>query len=369
MKKVIISSNTAWTVFNHRAGFIKKLQELGYEVHTVAPESNFTSIKNPGTIFHPVKTLERKGKNPFSDLLLLLEYYRIYKSINPDMVFSYTIKPNLYGAMACRFASVTAVCTVNGLGTAFDNPGSMTYRIVRLLFHATFKKVRAVVFQNPDDRDFFIKNKIVTSERVHLVNGSGVDLLKFSCKPLPLKPIFTLITRMLKNKGVYEFIEAGRRIHSEYPDAEFVLLGPADNDNPMGVKLSELEALDRKSGVYYAGATQDVRPFIEKSVAVVLPSYYKEGIPKTLIEALAVGRPVITTDTPGCRETVIDGKNGFFVVPKSADSLYNALKEFISIGYDAQVAMGLRSRVLAEEKFDEKKVISKYVEILEQGNN
>lgn len=272
MKKVVISSNTAWTVFNHRAGLIKKLQDLGYEVHTVAPESNFTEIKNPGTVFHPVRNLERKGKNPFADLFLLLEYFKIYREIKPEMVFSYTIKPNIYGALACRLAGIPATCTVNGLGTAFDNPGSIMYRIVRHLFHAAFKKTVAVVFQNPDDKAFFISNKIVSADKVHLVNGSGVDLLKFVVRPFPANPTFMLISRMLKNKGIYEFIEAGHRIHAEFPDAEFVLLGPADNDNPMGVKLSELEALKKEDGVYYAGATQDVRPFIEKTSAAVLPS-------------------------------------------------------------------------------------------------
>lgn len=368
MRKVVITSNTAWTIFNHRAGLIKTLQDAGYEVHTVAPESNFTDIKNPGTIFHPVKNLERKGKNPFADLFLIREYYKIYKSIQPEMVLGYTIKANIYSAIACRLANIPITCTVNGLGTAFDNPAGLTYRIVKHLYRFAFQKARAVVFQNNDDRAFFESQKIIGSnlkgQIIRSVNGSGVDLLKFTPTPLPEKPAFMLISRMLKNKGVGEFMEASRRVKKECPEADFVLLGPADNDNPMGVPLAELEKLDRAAGAYYAGAVKDVRPYLEKCSCMVLPSYYKEGVPKILIEALAMGRPVITTDTPGCRETVIPGLNGYFVETKSADSLYQALRRFLALSRDEQVAMGRASRRLAEDKFDEKKVIATYMEIL-----
>ena len=373
MRRVVITSNTAWTIFNHRAGLIKTLQEAGYEVHTVAPESNFTDIKNPGTVFHPVRNLERKGKNPFADLFLIREYYKIYKSIQPEMVFGYTIKANIYSAIACRLAGIPMTCTVNGLGTAFDNPAGFTYKIVKQLYRFAFRRVRAVVFQNKDDRAFFEEQKIIGSnlkgQIVRSVNGSGVDLLKFTCAPLPEKPAFMLISRMLKNKGIGEFIQASRRIKSARPEAEFILLGPADSDNPMGVPLSELEALDGAAGAYYAGAAKDVRPWLEKCSCMVLPSYYREGVPKILIEALAMGRPVITTDTPGCRETVIPGANGWFVEPRSAGSLQGAMEAFLALGRDEQGSMGVRSRQLAEEKFDEKKVIATYMEILQHGTD
>ena len=372
MKSVVIASNTAWTVFNHRAGLIKTLQDAGYQVHTVAPEANFTDIQNPGTIFHPVRNLERKGKNPFSDLFLIREYYKIYKAIQPQAVFAYTIKANIYSAIACRLAHIPIICTVNGLGTAFDNPAGLTYKVVRHLYRFAFKKVQAVVFQNNDDRAFFEQQHLIGSnlkgQIVRSVNGSGVDLLKFTCTPAPEKLCFMLISRMLKNKGVGEFIEASRRIKAEYPDSEFVLLGPADNDNPMGVPLSELEALDKESGAYYAGSAKDVRPYLEKCAAVVLPSYYREGVPKILIEALAMGRPVITTDTPGCRETVIPGENGYFVQSRSADSLYKTLVQFMGLSREKRLAMGAKSRQLAEDKFDEKKVIATYMEILHHVN-
>ena len=373
MKRVVISSNTAWTVFNHRAGLIKQLQEAGYQVHTVAPSSNFTDIQNPGTLFHPVKNLERKGKNPFADLLLIWEYYKIYKSIKAEAVFSYTIKTNIYSAIACRLARIPIICTVNGLGTAFDNPSGLTYRIVKLLYRFAFKKAKAIVFQNRDDRAFFESQKIIGSKLkgqiIGSVNGSGVDLLKFTCAPLPEQPVFMLISRMLKSKGVGEFIEAGRRVRAAHPDTQFVLLGPADRDNPMGVPLAELEALDKEAGVYYAGSAKDVRPWIEKCSAVVLPSYYREGVPKILIEALAMGRPIITTDTPGCRETVVPGENGFFTQPKSADSLYQTLEQFLALSREEQQAMGARSRTLAEEKFDEKQIIATYMEILRHADS
>ena len=373
MKRVVIASNTAWTIFNHRAGLIKALQESGYEVHTVAPESNFTDIQNPGTVFHPVKNLERKGKNPFADLFLIREYYKIYKEIQPQAVLGYTIKANIYSAIACRLAGISMVCTVNGLGTAFDNPAGFTYKIVKQLYRFAFKKVKAVVFQNRDDRAFFEEQGIIGSnlkgQIIESVNGSGVDLLKFTCRPLPAQPVFMLISRMLKNKGVSEFIEASRRIKSARPEAQFILLGPADSDNPMGIPLSELEALDSAAGAYYAGAAKDVRPWLEKCSCVVLPSYSREGVPKILIEALAMGRPVITTDTPGCRETVIPGANGFFVEPRSADSLYGAMEAFLAMSRDEQGAMGVKSRQLAETKFDEKDIVATYMEILQHVND
>ena len=371
MRRVVISSNTAWTIFNHRAGLIKTLQGAGYEVHTVAPESNFTDIKNPGTVFHPVKNLERKGKNPFADLFLIREYYKIYKEIQPEIVFGYTIKTNIYSAIACRLANIPIVCTVNGLGTAFDNPSGFTYKIVKQLYRFAFRKVRAVIFQNKDDRAFFESQRIVGSnlkgQIIGSVNGSGVDLLKFTYTPLPEKPAFMLISRMLKNKGIGEFIEASRHIKASHPETEFILLGPADSDNPAGVPLSELEALDSAAGAYYAGAAKDVRPWLEKCSCAVLPSYYREGVPKILIEALAMGRPIITTDTPGCRETVIPGANGWFVEARSSDSLQKAMEQFLAMARDEQIAMGKRSRSLAEEKFDEKKVIATYMEILNRA--
>lgn len=373
MKRVVITSNTAWTIFNHRAGLIKRLRESGYEVHTVAPESNFTDIKNPGTVFHPVKNLERKGKNPFADLFLIREYYKIYKEIQPEAVLGYTIKANIYSAIACRLARIPIVCTVNGLGTAFDNPAGFTYKVAKQLYKFAFKKAKAVVFQNKDDRAFFESQRIIGSnlkgQIVASVNGSGVDLLNFTSTPLPAQPAFMLISRMLKNKGVPEFIEASRRIKAVHPKAQFVLLGPADSDNPMGVAPAELEALESAAGAYYAGAAKDVRPWLEKCSCMVLPSYYREGVPKILIEALAMGRPVITTDTPGCRETVIPGANGFFVEPRSAGSLQAAMEQFLAMSRDEQGGMGVKSRRLAEEKFDENKVIDTYMEILKHVND
>lgn len=367
MKKIAISSNTAWTVFNHRAGLIKAFQKKGYEVHSVAPASNFTGLENPGTVFHEVKNLERKGKNPFADIFLIFEYLKIYREIAPEAVFSYTIKPNIYSAFACRILGIPSICTVNGLGTAFGSGRSFMPGIAGLLYKAAFKKVCAVLFQNREDRDFFTDRKIVSADKVFLVPGSGVDLEKFvPAENVNKRMLFMLISRMLVNKGVPEFIEAGKKLHREYPDTEFVLLGPVDSGNPMGVKSEILDALDPAEGVVYAGAVHDVRPFIADCSAVVLPSYYREGIPKILIEALAMGRPVITTDMPGCRETVIPGKNGFFVKAASSSDLYDTLKKFIELPEDERKKMGKQSRLMAEGKFDEKKVIAVYAEIFEK---
>lgn len=366
MKKIVIASNTAWTVFNHREGLIKVLQEHSYEVHTVAPLSNFTDIENPGTIFHEVKNLERKGKNPFSDLFLIFEYCKIYREIKPEAVLSYTIKTNIYSAIACRFAKIPIICTVNGLGAVFDKK-NLVSKLVKNLYRFAFKQTKAVVFQNKEDCDFFIGEKIIKNKNIYITQGSGVNLKKF----LPQvkysnKMIFILISRMLANKGIFEFVEAGKQIKKEYPKTEFILLGPVDYDNPARIKREFLESLKKDDGVYYVGATDNVKPYIADSSAVILPSYYREGVPKILIEALAMGKPVITTKLPGCCETVIDSVNGFFVKEKSSDSLYSAIKQFILLDRDKQKDMGFESRKLAEEKFDEQEVIRIYMEILDK---
>ena len=326
-------------------------------VPDVPPRSRLRSeMERAGLIVHDVR-LRRTGVNPISDIAYVLKLYLLIRKSRPDMVLSYTAKPVIYATLAsyigrvpCRFALIT------GLGHAFttSNPGFVS-RVVAVLYRIALSRADKVFFQNPDDQEEFQRRNVISRRKYSIVvNGSGVNLTDYTAVPVPEgPPVFLMIARLLGDKGVREYVAAAARIRSTSPDARFVLAGWID-ENPDAISKAELDTWIENGDIEFVGRLDDVRQVLAESSVYVLPSY-REGTPRTVLEAMATGRAIITTDTPGCRETVIHQKNGFLVPAKSIDALVSAMQEMID---DRRLIceMGKYSRQIVEEKYDVDKV-------------
>jgi len=354
---------------------MRYLKSQGAEVYAIAPYDEFAERLKEEFPFVALKHLDRKGKSFFKDFKFFVELYRIYKEHKPDLVLHFTIKPNIYGSIACGLLKIPCIANVTGLGYVFIGKSFLSL-IVKKLYKFSFRFPKKIVFQNPVDYDFFISEKIIPSGKGVVISGSGVNTKKFSpefCKNLgenrysKNKFVFLMVSRMLRDKGVKEFVEAGRMVRKKHQGVEFWLLGPVDEGNPAAVPRRVLDEWEREGVIRYLGVTDDVRPFICQSDVVVLPSFYREGIPRSLLEAMAMAKPIITTDAPGCRETVVDGVNGFMVKPKNVESLAIAMEKMLKLSKEERERMGWEGRKMVLEKFDERIVIKKYVEIVQEA--
>jgi glycosyltransferase involved in cell wall biosynthesis len=282
--------------------------------------------------------------------------------LHPFAYIGFTIKPNIYGAIAASAFGIPAIANVSGLGTAFIRPGALQ-RIVTALYRAAFRRV-VVFFENADDRRLFVDRKIVREQQTRLVPGSGIDLDRFAVVDLPAAGVvFLLIGRVIGDKGVREFVDAARSLRQRRPDFRFQLLGGIDEGNRTSIQRSELETWSEEGAIEYLGETNDVRPFIAKASAVVLPSY-REGLPRSLLEGAAMGRPLIATDVPGCRDVVDDGVNGFLCEPHDPASLSAAMERLGTLPERQRASMGAASSRKVQEQFREALVIRAYLDVL-----
>ena len=364
MKFLMISSFLP-SVLNFRGKLLEAIHAKGYDIYVMAPElSQFPDehqkLQALGYHIYEIP-MQRTGTNPIKDLNTLMEMYRLIRKIQPDIVLCYTIKPVIYGTLAAWLARVPKrFALITGLGYAFQNvesgKRSLFQKLVHGLYAQALKHAEKVFFQNPDDLKLFQDMYLLEAHKpTVVVNGSGVNVQDFDVMPLPLndqgivKASFLLIARLLGDKGVREYAEAARIIKAKYPETEFHLVGWID-DNPSAISQAELDTWVSEKTVNYWGKLSDVRPAIAESSVYVLPSY-REGTPRTVLEAMAMGRAVITTDAPGCRETVSNGVNGYLVGVKSVDDLVQSMQYFIEdpklIAY-----MGQRSREIALNKYD-----------------
>lgn len=344
-----------------RGALLDALLARGLSVHVAAPDlpagsSTRQQLEVKGLQVHDIP-LRRTGMNPLADFRSLLTLWRLMRHIRPDHVLSYTIKPVIYGSLAARLARVPRrFALITGLGYAFqgqegggDRRGLLRTLVQRLYFfalHGTHK----VFFQNPDDQALFRTLGILKPTTPSLVvNGSGVNVAEYSVARLPAAPRFLLIARLLGDKGVREYAEAARKVRSRHPEAVFSLVGWVD-ENPDAIKRDELDTWVADGTLEFYGRLSDVRPAITACSVYVLPSY-REGTPRTVLEAMAMGRAIITTDAPGCRETVVDGDNGFLVPVKAVNELAAAMERFI-VERELAARMGSRSRQIAEQKYD-----------------
>jgi glycosyltransferase involved in cell wall biosynthesis len=363
--RITLVCNTAWAIYTYRQGLIRELAARGVEITVLAPrDRTFELLTAMGCrcIDLPVAS---KGTDPRHDLRTLWALFRNYRAIRPDIVFHYTIKANIYGSIAAKLAGVNSVAITTGLGYVFIQH-SRAAQVAKMLYRFAFRFPREVWFLNRDDKAAFVdQNLLAHPERARLLHGEGIDLEQFAFTPLPDTDRFSfiLIGRLLWDKGVGEYVEAARRLRERYPHARFALLGPVGVDNPSAITREEVAAWEREGIIEYLGEADDVRPFIAAANSVVLPSY-REGVPRTLMEASAMGRPIVATDVPGCREVVAHGVNGLLCEVRNAESLAERLAQMLDMSGEARRAMGERGRQKVMAEFDEQVVIRQYKDLV-----
>ncbi|VVD94898.1 N, N'-diacetylbacillosaminyl-diphospho-undecaprenol alpha-1,3-N-acetylgalactosaminyltransferase [Pandoraea morbifera] len=362
---VLFCSNTFWSIYNFRGGPIRALMGHGHPIHVVAPDDDYAPLlRDLGCAVH-VLPMASKGRNPLEDLALLWRMYRLYRRIRPAVCFHYTIKPNIYGAIAAHLAGIESVSITTGLGTVFINQSVITH-IVRTLYRYAFRHTRENWLLNESDFEAMVSGGLVDIHKARLLPGEGVDLDHFASAPWPAEDgtfRFLLIARLLRDKGVLEFVEAARQIRALMPHVRFQLLGPADVENPTAISRSQVDSWVREGLVEYLGVTQEVRPFIAQAHCVVLPSY-REGLSRTLMEASAMARPVVTTDVHGCREVVGQGTTGWVVPAQNVAALAKQMIQVASMPASELAAIGRAGRAKVAQNFDERLVIAEYFRII-----
>jgi len=364
--KIVIALNTAWNLVNFRAGLIRALVAEGYEVVAVAPDDEYAPrLAELGCRFVALP-MDNKGTHPGRDLLLWFRFLNLLRHERPDVFLGYTVKPNVYGSLAAHVLGIPVVNNIAGLGAVFIRDNWLT-RLVRRLYKTALSRSRHVFFQNNEDMQMFVKRGLVVVDKVSRLPGSGINLDTFGftpMQPLENRPFcFLLVARLLWDKGVGEYVEAARIVRRKYPTAKFQLLGFLDVKNPTAVSSAQMDDWVKEGVVEYLGVVDDVKPYLAAADCVVLPSY-REGVPRSLLEAAAIGRPVVTTDAVGCRDAVDDGVNGLLCRVADAADLAEKLLRMIEMPPEARARMGLSGRKKMELEFDEKIVINRYLRVI-----
>lgn len=377
--KVLIALNSAWNLLNFRAGLIRALVADGHIVVLAAPSDNSVpALQALGARFLHLP-MKAHGTNPVAELTLLWHFVRALSQERPDVLLTYTAKPNVYGSLAARALGIPVVNNIAGLGSVFISGGWLAF-VLSNLYRFALTRSKRVFFQNSDDYLQFVEMGLVRAAQCAVLPGSGVDLQRFQPKPLPnlqgedernlqrannRRFVFLVVARLLKDKGVQEFAEAACLLKSSYPWAEFALLGFKDSQNPNAVSEEQLALWQDKGWVTYWGSSTDVREHLALADCVVLPSY-REGTPRTLLEAAAMGRPLVATDVPGCREVVRHGFNGLLCRPRDAQDLANQMQAILQMSVEQLAQMGQASRHYVEDRFDEQLVIDSYLKVLDE---
>jgi glycosyltransferase involved in cell wall biosynthesis len=368
-KKILISINTAWNLLNFRTGLINGLISSGFEVIAVAPSDKYVAeLELLGCRFVHLE-MDNQGTHPIRDLLLMWRYWRLLKTEKPDLCLFYTVKPNVYGSLASNFCSIPFINNVSGLGAVFIK-GGVLRQFVSALYRLAFRNSNRVFFQNRDDLGLFLENRLVKKELTDVLPGSGINLHRFTPvghadrKPLTSPFRFLLIARMLKDKGIVEFVNAAQLLKESEAKAEFCLLGFLDVQNPAAISSEQMQEWTDQGFVKYLGVSDDVREHIASADCIVLPSY-REGTPRTLLEAAAMGKPIITTNVIGCKEVVEHGINGFLCEVKNEQDLALKMKEMLVLSEGRRRLMGQNGRLRMENEFDEQIVIRKYLKVID----
>ncbi len=404
---------------------IRALLDQGHKVSIVAPRDEYTiRLEQAGCTFTPIR-INNQGTNPVTETLTVWSYLRIYSRLKPEIILHFTPKPNIYGSMAAGMLKIPCINNISGLGTAFIREGLLG-RVVRILYRLSQRSADKVFFQNKDDLDMFVASGLVKAHKAGLLPGSGVDVEKFNLRlrdlgiqrlrdwgieglgdlgieelrdsgieegrccnqssidiyqpsnegqdfqygPRESNPgtgvVFLLIARLIWDKGIREYAEAARIIKTGYPEAEFRLLGFVDENNPGAVPEETIREWEEEGILKWLGRQDDVRPYIAAADCVVLPSYYREGTPRTLLEAAAMGKPLIAADTVGTREPVQDGVTGYLCRPRDAGDLAGQMERMINIGHEKRLEMGQRGREKMEREYDENIVINKYMQVIQE---
>ena len=366
-KKILMICNTSQNIYTFRLPLIKKFQQEGYEVSTITFDNEYEeTLKNEGIKLYYTNDKNR-SLNPLKILSLKKRYYKIIKEVQPDIVFTFQLKPNSFGVPAAKKAGVQNVyAMVEGAGDAFINKGlkwKLIKFVVKFLYKRAFKKAKKVFFLNNDDKTEFENLKLVKSEQSVIVHGIGVDLEKFGFKKVNTKSNkFIMIARMLKTKGVFEYCKCAELVKKSHPEAEFMYLGGEGS-----VKLADIQQYIDNGAINYLGTTKDVRPYIEESLMLMLPSY-REGIPMTIMEAESMGRGIIASNRIGCKDTVKDGFNGYLTEQQDVETMAKRCIEVLE-NKNLAVEFGKNARKFAEEHFDQKLINKQIFEIIDKGKN
>lgn len=366
--KVAIIVNKSWNVINFRLGLIRELMISGHEVVTITSEDDYTSRLHDLKIRNIAVPLDAKGKHPGRDLLLIWRYWCFLKHEKPDVCLTYTIKPNIYGSLAAHALGIPVISTITGLGEVYGRENLLS-KTVSQLYKYVFSRSSKVFFQNGENLQMFLSKGLIQKKKAIEVPGSGVDLEHFYLSQRPFskeKFRFLFIGRLLWDKGIAEFVEAARMIRKKRQDVEFCLLGFIEQDRVSAVSPKHIEDWEKEEVVKYLGATGDVREDIERADCVVLPSFYGEGTPRSLLEAAAMGRPIITTDSIGCRNTVDDGVNGFLCKPRNPEDLARKMQRMTELTLSERTEMGYNGRSKMVDEFDEGIVIVKYCKAIKE---
>lgn len=369
-KKIAIVVNNSWYAWNMRANLGFALQKQGHEVVFVCPYDKYSENIKKHFGYVDIK-INTKGTNPIEDIKTIYSYYKTYKEIKPDVVLHYTIKPNIYGTIAASMLNIPTINNIAGLGTLFIEQNFVTL-IAKWLYKFSQKRASKIFFQNHDDFKMFVDERLVEKEKCDVLPGSGVDIERF----MPVKKEedgvfrFLLVSRMLWAKGIQEFVDAARKIKNlelkieNCIDVEFQLLGHLDVSSPTAITKEQMDIWVKEGYVNYLGSSDDVRVEIARADCVVLPSFYREGTPRILLESASMAKPIITTDNVGCRDVVEDGVNGYLCEVRNAEDLARKMEMMLNLSVEEREAMGKAGREKVVKYFDEKIVIEKYMEAI-----
>lgn len=356
MVTILLLLNTPSSLVGFRYELIKSLIDLGYSVYASSPYGEeFVEFEKMGG--KPIETpMKRKSINPFHDICLLFKYIKIIKFVNPDVVLTFTIKPNVYGGLACRILKVPYVSNITGLGSAVENGGLMK-KLVVILYKLSMKRASGIFFQNEENQYFFRDHNINPSVALKLP-GSGVNLHKFSPIDYPDSRTveFIFISRILKQKGIEQYLEAAKYIHSKYSQTRFHVVGPMEDAYSKTIEENHNNGI-----IQYHGPQKDVRPYLARCHCLIHPSFYPEGLSTVILESEACARPVITTDKSGCREPIDDGVTGFIIKQQNTQDLIEKIEYFISLPFEAKKQMGVAARQNIEKKYDRQIVVNSYL--------
>ncbi|NTU44216.1 MAG: glycosyltransferase family 4 protein [Chlorobiaceae bacterium] len=368
--KILITANTTWNLVNFRSGLISTLIESGFDVIAVAPEDGYCERLERIGCRYVHLAMDNQGTHPVRDFQLILGFLKIIFRERPHAVLAYTVKPNVYASLAAQIVGVPVINNISGLGTAFIRGGWMA-NLVSLLYRVGLNRSKCVFFQNDDDRTLFLKNGLVKRAKTDLLPGSGIDLEHYDAMKFAVVDhtgdglVFLMVARLLWDKGVREYVDAARIVKKQNPKMRFQILGFLDVRNQTAVPREDLEAWVQEGIIDYLGTSDDVRSFLADADCVVLPSY-REGTPRSLLEAAAMAKPLISTDVPGCREVVKEGVNGYLCEVRNSNDLAEKMLKFAALPTDLRLKMGCQSRSIAETCFDEQIVINKYLQAIQK---
>lgn len=357
MKRILILVNHDVVIYNFRKELVWTLLEQGYEIYLSSPQGERISLLQERGVKYIPTTIDRHGTSVIGDMKLFHQYMDIMRSIHPDMVLTYTIKPNIYGGMAARICRIPYLVNITGLGTALEHEGILQ-KITTELYKISMKKAIRIFFQNQENYEFFQKKHIGREEQYYLLPGSGVNLKEFQVLPYPDNEEihFVFISRIMREKGIDEYLKAAEVIKSKYSKVYFHICGFCEE-----AYQERLKQLQEQGIIIYHGMVSDVRQILKMAHCTIHPSFYPEGISNVLLESCASGRPIITTDRSGCREVVEDSENGYMIPTKDAEALILAIEQFLGLTWEEKREMGIYGRKKVEKEFDRKIVVEAYL--------